>query len=87
MCAAAHRTPCKVSLRGRTAPVAIRSPLDSYKGITDSHDQCAHWSRNDMGFHISPALLFSPTPLLQRLGIQLRNKHDLPVIGMVESQY
>ena len=26
MCAAAHRTPCKVSLRGRAAPVAIRSP-------------------------------------------------------------
>ena len=27
--------------------VAIRFPLDLYKGITDSHDQCAHWSRND----------------------------------------
>ena len=26
MCAAAHRTPCKVSLRRRAAPVAIRSP-------------------------------------------------------------
>ena len=30
--------------------VAIRTPLALCKGITDSHDQCAHWSRNDRGF-------------------------------------
>ena len=27
--------------------VAIRPLLDLCEGITDSHDQCAHWSRND----------------------------------------
>ena len=27
--------------------VAIRSPLDLHRGITDSHDQSADWSRND----------------------------------------
>ena len=31
----------------RTLAVAIRSPLDLHRGITDSHDQSADWSRND----------------------------------------
>ena len=41
-----------MSLRGRTAPVVIRSPLDLCRGVTDSHDQCAHWPRNDTVFHM-----------------------------------
>ena len=45
-----HRTPCKnpvIAKPVRTLAVAIRSPRPSCRGITDSHDQSADWSRND----------------------------------------
>ena len=35
----------------RTLAVAIRSPRPLCKGITDSHDQSADWSRNDIVIH------------------------------------
>ena len=65
----------------RTLAVAIRSPRPLCKGITDSHDQSADRSRNDIVIHkvcvgsnasVRPSLLLSPAPLLQGLGIQLR---------------
>ena len=36
-----------IAKSARTPAVAIRSPLDLHRGITDSHDQSADWSRND----------------------------------------
>ena len=42
-------------------PVGIRS---LQIGITDCHDQCAHWSRNDRG----------RTKLLNKLGFEEKNE-------------
>ena len=46
-----YRTPCKTPCHCEPVTdvtgVAIRSPRPLHRGITDSHDQSADWSRND----------------------------------------
>ena len=41
------QNPCHCEPVTDVTGVAIRSPLDLHRGITDSHDQSADWSRND----------------------------------------
>ena len=41
------KKPCPCEPVTDVTGVAIRSPLDLHRGITDSHDQSADWSRND----------------------------------------
>ena len=56
MCPAAPCTPCNVSLRSQCAHWLWQSapPLDLRRGITDSHDQSADWSRNDTRISSAP---------------------------------
>ena len=52
-------TPCKnpvIAKPVRTLAVAIRSPRPLCRGITDSHDQSADWSRNDTRISSAPVI-------------------------------